>query len=298
MDDLYEEIYGKKPSKQGVAYELIVGAVLKSLNKEAEITHNVFFKSPYSSDKYQIDNLYTTNEIIFVETKDHSDDGGKVGRPDVSKLEGALCVLKNNINRGLLASVTDFTHPAKQYTQDLIKASGIPIDLLIIRKVRPADTEGTIRNICININIVLPDFKSAQFIPVWTNESLPILSNIGYKNGSSLNVDIDTFYNIQGKVLDTVMNLTSKIKAGNNNLDENGKWEFVEQAYILIEKTLVPIKSIKYNIPFVIQKKSIEVKAGKPAILAMDLNGHLYKIITFEELQKIVAEENGSYDIK
>ena len=295
MEKLYEEIFGRKPVKKGTAYELIVGAVLKCLNKDAQITHNVFFKSPYSDGKYQIDNLHKTDEITFVETKDYSEKGKKVGRPDVSKLEGTLCVLKSNIDKGLLASATDFTGPAKQYIQDLIKANGIPIDLFIIRKSLPEDTEGTIRKICININVVIPNFQNATFVPVWNKESMQILNNLGYKKGDSISVSIYSFHNKQGAVLDTIWNLTSKLPLNTELMLAQGKWEFNEPAYIYVDKFLIPIEQIEYKVPFITHTEKLEINAGKPVILVSSIDGEFYKIISFEDLRKISVRENGTY---
>ncbi|GBE14166.1 restriction endonuclease [bacterium BMS3Abin14] len=113
MDDLYCDVFGSKPRKRGTGYELLVACVLKHLNRDAETTHNVFMKSFYSKDKYQIDALLEDDNSIFVESKDYSEHGQKVGRSDICKLSGALVLLKD-VDGGIVASSTDFTRPAQR----------------------------------------------------------------------------------------------------------------------------------------------------------------------------------------
>jgi hypothetical protein len=293
MEDLYEEIFGKKPAKKGTAYELMVGAVLKFLNKDAQITHNVFSKSPYSEDKYQIDNLYQTETTVFVECKNGSEKNKKVKRPDISKLAGALCILKGPINRGVVASSTDFTKQAKQFTQDFLKSNAIPIDLLIIRQSIPEDTEGTVRKIIINLNIIKPDFQKASFGAILRTGQIP--KELGYKEGDKLNFTIDCFYKKDGSVLDTLLNLTSKLPLNTESMMAQGKWEFNEQAYIYVDKFLVPIEKVEYKVPFITLIEKLEINAGKPAILVRSIDGEFEKIISVEDLRKIIARENGTY---
>ncbi|MGD0551929.1 MAG: restriction endonuclease [Sedimentisphaerales bacterium] len=296
MEKLYEEIFGRKPVKKGTAYELIVGAVLKCLNKDAQITHNVFFRNPFSGEIFQIDNLHRTDEQMFVESKDYSGRNKKVGRGDVQKLAGALCVLKGSINKGLLTSATDFTNPAKQFTQDFLKANAIPIDLLVIRQSIPADTEGTIRKISININIIMPDFQKALFSAIFHIGQAP--KELGCKEGDGLNLAIDCFYKKDGSVLDTISNLTSKLPLNTKLMLAQGEWKFDEQAYIYIGKFPVPIERVEYKVPFINHVEKLEINAGKAAILVRSIDGEFYKIISVEDLRKISVTENGTYGIK
>jgi hypothetical protein len=296
MEKLYEEIFGKKPVKKGTAYELIVGAVLKCLHKDAQITHNVFFKSPYSERKYQIDNLCQTEATIFVECKDGSENNKIVGRGDVSKFAGDLCVIIGHRDRGLLTSSTDFTEPAKQSTQDLLKANAIPIDLRVIRQSIPADTEGTIRRQPIYIDIIRPDFKKALFSTIFHIGQAP--KELGYKEGDGLNLAIDCFYKKDGSVLDTILNLTSKLPLNTELMLAQGEWKFNEQAYIYIDKFPVPIERVEYKVPFITHTIKLEVNAGEPAISVCSPDGEIEKIITFEDLRKISVTENGTYGFK
>lgn len=298
MEDLYQDIFGKKPAKRGTAYELIVGTVLKLLNQDTNITHNIFFKSPYSSDKYQIDNLCEADGLTFVEAKDYSQRGGKVGRGDVAKLAGALCVLKGDIDKGLLASATDFTKTAKQFTSDFLKSNGIPIDLLVIRKSVTADTEGTIQKIVVNMNMLMPDFERAEFSPVWTKQGQQALETIGYKEGDTIQLKISYFCKSDGSVYETISHLTSKLDVDYKELLAEGKWQFREPAYIKIDNALVQIKRVEYRVPYVVDERRIQIDAGEPAILVRSIDGAINKIITVEDLKKIDVNENGTYDTR
>ena len=160
MDDFFEEVYGFKPKKRGAGYELLVGAVLKILNQDASVSNNVFVQSIYSEDKYQVDNLIEkVIESAFVEVKDYSK---KIGRPDVSKLSGALLHLP--LDKGIIATAQGFTKNAKQYAEDCLKnPKAKPIDLYIVRAVLDKDLAGKITEVQVQIFIEGMDFSTAVF---------------------------------------------------------------------------------------------------------------------------------------
>ena len=68
MDEVFEQIFGYKPSKRGKGFEMLTGAVLKIINNANDITHDVKKTGLFSSDIYQIDLLIDdNNESLFVE---------------------------------------------------------------------------------------------------------------------------------------------------------------------------------------------------------------------------------------
>ena len=102
----------------------------------------------------------------------------------------------------------------------------------------------------------------------------------------------------QGAVLDTIWNLTSKLPLNTELMLAQGKWGFNEQAYIYVDKFLVPIERMEYKVPFITHTENLEINAGKPVVFVSSIDGEFYKIISFEDLRKISVRENGAYDTK
>jgi len=113
-----------------------------------------------------------------------------------------------------------------------------------------------------------------------------------------LNLAIDCFYKKDGSVLDTILNLTSKLPLNTELMLAQGEWKFNEQAYIYIDKFPVPIERVEYKVPFITHTIKLEVNAGEPAISVCSPDGEIEKIITFEDLRKISVTENGTYGFK
>jgi len=287
MDDFFEKIYGFKPKKRGGGYELLVGAVLKILNQDATVSHNVFVKSEYSNDTYQVDNLLKKeHEEVFVEVKDYSE---KVGRPDVTKLSGALLCLP--LDKGIVATTKGFTRNAKQYVDDCAKnPNAKPIDLYIIRAVLDKDLKGRISEIQVQIFIEGMDFSKAIFTPHFTEEAFSMLQKMGYAKGTQVNIRIEAFYRKDGSVIETLFNLTHALnKKSCNGGAHAGKWEFSEPAYILFNNELMPITSVEYNIPIRLDKVAFKIGA-KPLIYVHSQDGSIDKIISEEQLKSIKFE--------
>jgi hypothetical protein len=284
MDDFFEGVYGFKPKKRGAGYELLVGAVIKLLNVDASVASNVFVKSQYSDGSYQIDNLITSvSDATFVEVKDYSE---KVGRPDVTKLSGALLCLP--LEKGIVASSKGFTKPAKQYVEDCSKnPNAKPIDLYLVRPVKEKDLNGRIIQINVQIFIEGMDFANAVFTPAFTTEAMQILQNTGHMIGEQASMRIDAFYRGDRTVIDTLSNLTRALnnKPAINNA-HSGKWEFLEQAYILYRGELIPINFVEYNIPIKLEKRNFAI-GGKPLIYVCSDSGDIDRIITEEQLKSI-----------
>ena len=287
MDDFFESIYGFKPHKRGAGYELLVGAVLKILNTDSEVTNNVFVKSDYSDDRYQVDNLIDNQ--IFVEVKDYEK---KVGRPDVTKLSGALLHLP--LDKGIVATAKDFTGPAVQYSKDcLANPKAKPIDLYIIRPSTDSDTEGTIREIHIKMSIIANDYANADWQPKFAKEATQIFKTMGLKNGDRISLGFDGFYRKDGSVIKTLWELTSTLKTSNDTNVITGDWMFSEPAYVFVKDQLVPIESMHYKIPLKTIEEDMAITAGKPAVYVRSIDGSIDRIITEDQLKKIKFEKSN-----
>ncbi len=112
IDELFYNLMGYYPTKEGAAYEIISTAVLGFVeNKEA--THNQFLIGE-SQSKYQLDGLIDRD--IMIEAKDYTKRKEKVGREDLQKMQGALTDLPQ-IKKGYFTSATKYTEPAQKYAK-------------------------------------------------------------------------------------------------------------------------------------------------------------------------------------
>ena len=111
IDKLFEVVFGFVPAREGEAYEKFASIACKLLDKDQKIVHDTRIRGEFSKSLYQIDVLTTKeNAVSFGEAKDYTDREGKVGRPDLQKLGGALPELP--VQSGTFFSATGYTKPA------------------------------------------------------------------------------------------------------------------------------------------------------------------------------------------
>jgi hypothetical protein len=117
IDDLYKMIFGSAPTKPRTAFERLAAIATYVTEENGDVTHDAALKGAYSNSRYQIDVLHQRAETKTMgEAKDYTDRGGKVGRPDLQKLAGALRDLPD-VAKGVFWSATDYTKPARQYAE-------------------------------------------------------------------------------------------------------------------------------------------------------------------------------------
>lgn len=180
--DLFESIFGFRPKKAGTSYELLVSAAIKSVIPNLKIKANQYVRGSFSGEKYQLDALIDSLEKIAVEAKDYSQNSQKVGRPDVSKLAGALNDLP--VDRGIVVSPTDFTRHAKKYADGTkVNPNAKPIDLYHVRASSSEDEQGRIMKIRLQITIESADFQNAKWKPIFTRDGAELLKSIFSEGG-------------------------------------------------------------------------------------------------------------------
>lgn len=297
MEEFFREIYGYVPNKKGTAYELIVSAALKLIDEKNQVFSDQRIRSAYSKQIYQLDSLIKSEFSTFVESKDYTDKNKPVGRPDVSKLAGALSDL--NIDKGTVASATGFTKPAKEYA----KASGQmtlgkEIDLLNIRPATEEDEKGRIKTIHLKMIFCFAVFEKAKWTPIFTNESQQKLKE-NYSVGTSIPMKLDNFYDSKGSIVKSIFDLTTELSTqGNSGESLSGSWGKNQETYILIGSELYEIDSLAYVIPFdeIVQEVVIESN-GKAALLVQNEDGSLDKLLTDMDLKRIHISDNGEVKI-
>src|SRR5215203_3656533 len=139
--DLFEEIYGFRPNKDGAAYEMLCAAVCKLLGEAEEVFHDERLRGNFSATLYQVDVLLRqAGKGRFGEAKDYSVSGDKVGRPDLQKLAGALG--DTDIEGAVFFSATGYTANARKYAEAFEQINSKPIRLFSLTPYTETDSEG------------------------------------------------------------------------------------------------------------------------------------------------------------
>lgn len=293
IDDFFESIFGYRPKKKGKSYELIVAAALKHVGRTSEVRSDAYMRGVYSGENYQIDALVEASKKTFVEAKDYTDRDEKVGRPDVTKLAGALIDLP--IQGGAVASATGFTRPAKKYADaSKINPDSKPIDLYNIRPSVKEDEEGRIKTISITIHFLVKQFEKMQWEPIFTKDGFKMLQGL-YKENERIQEPTYAYYRADGSVLIFVKELTASIQIGDNDHDVvAGEWKAQEPAFMKLKNHLVPIECVKYSIPVGRHTHQVVVEAdGRACLLVESEDGEVNKLLTDVDLKKTTFDEDG-----
>lgn len=301
IDDLYEALFGTRPTKDGEAYEKIAAAVCKLLSQGSPVFHDQRMRGLLSNSLYQIDVLKNEdeNDPSFGEAKDYTDAERKVGRPDLQKLGGALPDLK--VSSGLFFSATDYTKPARQYASAAKDIVGKPISLMHLRPSTEEDENGRIKRIVLQLTVRTPNYDKSQFGCVFTEEAkvrVLELKNSGDERFAGKGISIDRIYNSDGELACTIAELTAK------GFPEPVS-EASEACYVLpglsikIGDEFFPIKGIQYRVLFDELVQEIQINAnGKAVFLVRDDNGSIDTLVTDADLKRVSFDESGEARIK
>lgn len=282
FDNLCQMILGFIPPKAGKSYEIMVNCVIAHLNSRGVVAEDVFKNSSYSNSKYQLDGVLEDefNQVkAIIEAKNYLAAGTKVGRDDILKLAGTLLVHKD-VKMGIFASATDYTKPAKQYPEDLCSADAKPIVLYLIRPVEDEDYANRIMQIECNMHIISRTPDNAQITIHWGEKGLNRLAEIGIKKGDAISYELMFFYDEQGKIIDTLANVTT--------LDQRtkGTWTFERQYYLKINDAYIPFESIDFQFETHISKSSFTVKAPEPILYVRSEDGKTDCLISADDIKR------------
>lgn len=286
IDEFFHGIYGFYPEKAGQAYELLVNAALKIINKDSDVKYNQFKEGIYSQQKYQLDGIKDDKESI--EAKDYTIRNEKVGRPDVQKQEGGLIDLP--YEGGIFASATGYTRNAEKYAEGTYKnPNGKPIDLYDIRPSTEEDEEGRIKTIIVNINSIYLDFNNWIVTPIFTKESREELLNQFGEN--RIPIMMGAIYNSDKSIFITVKDWTNSLNSLINFEDNNdvliGETDFSNK-YILIQDALYGISKIRYQIPIRRDSQELRIEQdGNACLLVKNSDGTTNTLLTDVQLKNI-----------
>lgn len=298
MDDVFEQIFGYKPSKRGKGFELLAGAVLKIINEANDITHDVKKAGLFSSDLYQIDVLVDDNkESLFVEAKDYSERKSKTGRGDAQKLAGALNNL--DIDKGLLISATGFTSPTIKYSRSTkINPKAKEINLCLIRPANKQDTENLILEIVVDATFQMMDHSKSKSNMLLNQESLNNAMEELKKEGLGIGkheAKVDEFFDKNGNhlayVYDVITtNLPSEVEGAHK-----GTWIPEVETFVKFKDKLIKIDGVEYEFIYNTHtiKDFVHIKE-EPILIAKSDDLGLDYIITKRQLEGITFESSGN----
>jgi len=297
IDDLFFNLYGYRPTKDGKSLELLLAAALKLLNPEHDVGHDDHIRGAISGTDYQLDATQNTGtQTNSAEAKDYTLRGRPVGRPDVQKLAGALPDV--NLGDGILASATGFTKPAIKYAEKAQEIIGKQISLMELRPVVEEDMEGRIQEIHVKIHIQVPDYANASFSPVLTSEGerkIAALSARGLLSDGG--VSIGEIFNQDGSICATIEEVTRKGFGVTESSGAEGTFWF-PKGCLKIAETLLPLRGITYNVPFLTETREIVIKGdGTATLIAKSVDGSVDKVLRDTDLRRVRFEDDGTVNL-
>lgn len=288
IDELFFELYGYYPKKAGQSFEMIVAAAFKLLlDKDVEYDQRI--RGDYSQTVYQLDGLITdNNDKSMVEAKDYTIDERKVGRDDIQKLQGALTDIP--IDKGIFASATDFTKPAKKYADGSSKNPlHKQIELFHIRPSTEEDEKGRIKKIIVDIKMHVPDYEHGKYQFVWEKEGWEKFEQDGFV-GKEISMHIEEFYDKDGNVITTLHELTSQNQLGTTWVEDyvaKGTW-ILKGGHFKYNGQLYAIRGLQYEVAFLVSHNQLIIEGGgSPKIYIKSETGSINKLITDKDLKKI-----------
>ena len=129
------------------------------------------------------------------------------------------------------------------------------------------------------------NYGAAKWEPMFKPEAQSICEKIGLVKGDNVDVWMDGFYREDGSLIESVYNLTAKLKCDHEEMVAKGTWEFDEDTFILINETLIPIFRLNYEIPYVSHPQEIRIEAGKPIVFVQAIDNSVNTLISVEDLK-------------
>lgn len=290
IDDLFFELYGYYPPKAGQAYEMIVAAAFKLL-LDKEVEYDQRLRGEFSETVYQLDGVIDEEDKKMVEAKDYTIDKRKVGRGDLQKLQGALTDLP--VKSGVFASATNFTKPASKYAKSAERNPlNKEIELFDIRPSTEEDEKGRIKKIIINMSMHIADYERGKYQPIFTKKGRNKAEESGLAN-KQVEMRLENFYNENGDIILTLYELTKNNPPGTTweeNFIAKGCW--IINGFFEIEDELYEIKGLEYEVPYSVGKQELVIEGGgNPKIYIKSHSGSIDKLITDEDLKKVIFED-------
>lgn len=311
VDDLFNEIFGFYPTKQGQAYELIAGAALKIIYPQNQIRWDQKREGEYDKNTYQIDlSIYSFDSAIMGEAKDHLNQGSKVSRPEIDKLAGSLIEL--NYESGLFFSATDYTEDAYRKSAGSIKNPNAKnISLVHVRPSEPQDRDGRLEVIDISVVVYKLDTSKMLLQPLLESDDLErykekVNIQMPLKSKTLFGMDhfkaeawgdfVDENDNVIGSY-HFAKEFTEEERSQSKQYDyeEKGVWNNVVGEMIFGSEKFI-LSRIGYHFHYIPEEMGFAIEqTGTPVLLIKceDSSEKIDKLITDEELRKIQFKDDG-----
>lgn len=296
IDELYHLIFGTLPTKAGTAFERLAAIATYVTEEQGNVIHDAALKGAYSGSRYQVDVLHQHSEAKSMgEAKDYSDRGGKVGRPDLQKLAGALVDLPD-VARGIFWSATDYTKPARLYAQASEAMAGKEILLRGLRASTPFDEQGFVKTICVKGIFQIPKLDQAIWTIHWSSEGRARLLALIPDGETSIEINgiIEDIFNSNGDRITSITDLTlgGYGDMGEDEVSRGCYW--LPGHYVMTNGVLTSICGLEYEIPYEIHTTSFEVTdSSKYRLVVLDENSTPVRILTDEKLRKFNFDSEG-----
>ncbi|MFV2950213.1 restriction endonuclease [Pseudomonas japonica] len=297
IDDLYEKIFGAAPNKAGTAFERLAAIATFVTEANGDVTHDAALRGAFSGSRYQIDVLHQSPDAKSMgEAKDYTDRGGKVGRPDLQKLAGALLDLPD-VEKGVFWSATGYTKPAQQYAEAASFMAGKEILLRGLRESTPVDEEGFVKTIRINGTYHIAQLDKAIWKAHWTPKGRASLIELIPEGENELKLEwkLEEILSATGEKLVSVSELTSTL--GYGTISEDGLSRgcyWLPQHYIEVNGNLVSICGIEFEVPYETHRTTFEITDNSTyRLVILDETGAPVKILTDEKIREFSFDLEG-----
>lgn len=304
IDNLFFELYGVYPAQRGKSFEMLVGAVVKILNKDKIVKIDERKKGQYDANFYQIDcSLYEAGNSIMIEAKDLTNSGENVSRPHLDKVAGSLIELE--FDSAEVFTSTGFKQEAvNKSLGSFLNPNGKKIALSVLKIPSDNELEGRLENIHVSIKMARIDRNQINFLIQPSIEAFTFLSDKGIKSMRTVG-DINlgnSSVEYRSKLIDQnneeigrfnfSKTLTERIIPNDNNI-ATGIWE-IDDYYLEVESQQLELVKVKYEIGFIFATREFEIKStGKSVLLIISDDREINKTITDHELKGITFAEGG-----
>ncbi|WP_084386323.1 restriction endonuclease [Castellaniella caeni] len=296
IDELYQAVFGSVPTKAGAAFERLAAIATYVTTEDGSITHDTSLRGAHSGSRYQIDVLHQCAEKKTMgEAKDYSDRGGKVGRPDLQKLAGALLDLPS-VDKGVFWSATDYTKPARQYAQAAKAMNGKEILLRGLRESTHLDEQGFVKTIRVTGTYHIAELHKAIWTVHWSAQGRASLLSLisDDKKTAEISEVLEDFFDSNGGKITSIFELTSG-GYGNIGEDEVSRGCYwLPGHYIRANGILASICGLEYEIPYASHTESFEITDNSTyRLVVLDETGAPVRILTDEKLREFAFDTQG-----
>ena len=297
IDKIFEDIFGYKPNKDGVAFERL-SAIAMHILGGGKVIHDSKIRGEFSDTLYQLDVHHKYQDAASMgEAKDYTKRQGKVGRGDLQKLGGALPDLQS-IDEGAFFSATGYTKPAIKYADNAKDILGKPITLYVLRPSTELDEQGYIKTIAVTVHFIIPYPQKADWKPHVTKNGREALKHLLKDGENSLEYQLrlEHFFDSMGNIILTLHDLTSGSYGEiHQDTDKSHACFLLNEHYIEVNGVMTEIRGLEYSLPYGRTTQEIRITDDREnRFVLLDQNGEVLRFLTDEQLKEYDFDDDGN----